>query len=637
MAGFLDQFQQQNYVSSYMALPIEEITQTAATLDKMYWDNLQNSSDLKAAIASIKTEAIDGHIVKDAATRTSNYLREYADNGNYEDASLAINNAYTSLKTDKRLIAAVATKRSRDAVKDNLDKMYRSGQIDKILYDRRLREFNSYNGVDNLYDKEGDMYHDYNFEYGPNYFDTEAEIVKLASGFNFDKQAHSNSTLEKSKEFVPIGDGKQGVLAGAFGINSAKNTATRSIIEAKDFYKYFKESISQNTAALSYYKEVVDEMNLNRPPDQKITLEGYIEQQALHAKSKYDGIDIATAREEIEDYQDVLNLKRNLAGSGNSTSAIPTIPVDLPFMSHKTDQGFERGNLDIPTFLAKVKDSPDLLDHMGRAIASAGISSGQTAISGNNIKKGSTAFSNGSLEQNFHDALINNLIVASGVPLSNNGTIASRQISNYIEAANNIIQNNLPVSVRANTYANPTDSDSRKKWIAENMMSMTLYDIKTGKVISGKDFMDNNRGDKDKQEEFTLNGIPSVDSPYMLMTGNPAFAASSAVITDKKGNMYVVGGNNHRAEEDPNGYRYDVAYNLITQTRAMQGKINLPITDPTNPNNRSFSARYNKADGSYDIFEITGGKFKPVPLVRTTDAAEAAKYVTTLMDKPMLK
>ena len=203
MAGFLDQFQQQNYVSSYMALPIEEITQTAATLDKMYWDNLQNSSDLKAAIASIKTEAIDGHIVKDAATRTSNYLREYADNGNYEDASLAINNAYTSLKTDKRLIAAVATKRSRDAVKDNLDKMYRSGQIDKILYDRRLREFNSYNGVDNLYDKEGDMYHDYNFEYGPNYFDTEAEIVKLASGFNFDKQAHSNTTLEKTMKIKP--------------------------------------------------------------------------------------------------------------------------------------------------------------------------------------------------------------------------------------------------------------------------------------------------------------------------------------------------------------------------------------------------------------------------------------------------
>ena len=637
MAGFLDQFQQQNYVSSYMALPIEEITQTAATLDKMYWDNLQNSSDLKAAIASIKTEAIDGHIVKDAATRTSNYLREYADNGNYEDASLAINNAYTSLKTDKRLIAAVATKRSRDAVKDNLDKMYRAGQIDKILYDRRLREFNSYNGVDNLYDKEGDMYHDYNFEYGPNYFDTEAEIVKLASGFNFDKQAHSNTTLEKSKEFVPIGDGKQGVIAGAFGINSAKNTATRSIIEAKDFYKYFKESISQNTAALSYYKEVVDEMNLNRPPDQKITLEGYIEQQALHAKSKYDGIDIATAREEIEDYQDVLNLKRNLAGSGNSTSAIPTITLNLPFMSHKTDQGFERGNSDIPTFLAKVKNSPDLLDHMGRAIASAGINSGQTAISGNNIKKGSTAFYNGSAEQNFHDALINNLIVASGVPLSNNGTIASRQISNYIEAANNIIQNNLPVSVRANTYANITDLDSRRKWIAENMMSMTLYDIKTGKVISGKDFMNNNKGDKDKQEEFTLNGIPSVDNPYMLMTGNPAFAAAAAVITDKKGDMYVVGGNNHRAEEDPNGYRYDVAYNLITQTRAMKGRINLPITDPTNPNNRAFSARYNNADGSYDIFEITGGKFKPVPLVRTTDAAEAAKYVTTLMDKPMLK
>ena len=104
-----------------------------------------------------------------------------------------------------------------------------------------------------------------------------------------------------------------------------------------------------------------------------------------------------------------------------------------------------------------------------------------------------------------------------------------------------------------------------------------------------------------------------------------AFAAAAAVITDKKGDMYVVGGNNHRAEEDPNGYRYDVAYNLITQTRAMKGRINLPITDPTNPNNRAFSARYNNADGSYDIFEITGGKFKPVPLVRTTDAAEAAK------------
>ena len=45
----------------------------------------------------------------------------------------------------------------------------------------------------------------------------------------------------------------------------------------------------------------------------------------------------------------------------------------------------------------------------------------------------------------------------------------------------------------------------------------------------------------------------------------------------------------------------------------------------------------NELDEYYDIFEITGGKFKPVPLVRTTDAAEAAKYVTTLMDKPMLK
>ena len=636
MAGFLDQFQQQNYVSSYMALPIEEITQTAATLDKMYWDNLQNSSDLKAAIASIKTEAIDGHIVKDAATRTSNYLREYADNGNYEDASLAINNAYTSLKTDKRLIAAVATKRSRDAVKDNLDKMYRSGQIDKILYDRRLREFNSYNGVDNLYDKEGDMYHDYNFEYGPNYFDTEAEILKLASNFNFDKQSHSNSRLEKSKEVIGLGREGLPIVAGTYGINSAKVSSTKSIIEAKDFYKYFKESIYQNTAALSYYKEVVDELNINRPADQKITLEGYIEQQALHAKSKYDGIDIATAREEIEDYQDILNLKRNLSGSG-STSAIPTIPIYLPFMSHKTEQGFEREKFDIPTFISKVKTSPDLLDHLSRAISSAGISSAQTAISGNDIKSGSTNFSNGSLEQTFHSTMIRNLITASGVELSPNGAVASRQINDYIEAANNIIKNNLPVSVRANTYANPTDSDSRKRWIAENMMSMTLYDMKTGKVISGKDFINKNKGDKDKQEEFTLNGIPSVDSPYMLMTGNPAFAASSAVITDKNGDMYVVGGNNHRAEEDPNGYRYDVAYNLITQTRALKGRINLPITDPTNPNNRAFSARYNNADGSYDIFEITGGKFKPVPLVRTTDAAEAAKYVTTLMDKPMLK
>ena len=615
MAGFLDQFQQQNYVSSYMALPIEEITQTAATLDKMYWDNLQNSSDLKAAIASIKTETIDGQIVKDAATRTSNYLREYADNGNYEDASLAINNAYTSLKTDKRLIAAVATKRSRDGVKDNLDKMYRSGQIDKILYDRRLREFNSYNGVDNLYDKDGDMYHDYNFEYGPNYFDTEAEIVKLASGFNFDKQAHSNSTLEKSKEFIPIGDGREGVTAGAFGINSAKNTATRSIIEAKDFYKYFKESISQNTAALSYYKEVVDEMNLNRPPDQKITLEGYIEQQALHAKSKYDGIDIATAREEIEDYQDVLNLKRNLAGSGNSTSAIPMQKTDIPFMKHKTDQSWERTSTSISPFFTQM--------------ATIALANGSASLM--------TMALGDSKESQYHKAMATYLLAASGRDLPEAGGKRSKFIKEYFDAANNILKNTMPTSVRANTYANPEDLNKRKTWIEENITSMTMYNPKTGEVISGTKFRENNMGDKGKMKDFTFNGIPSVDNPYFLMTGNPAFAASAGIITDSKGDTYILGGNNHRAEEDPTGLRYDAAYNLITQTKTLEGKMNLPVVDPILPNNRAFSARYNSSDGTYSVFDITGGKFKPVPIITTADPSEAARYVTTLMEKPMLK
>lgn len=627
MAGFLDQFQQQNYVSSYMALPIEEITQTAATLDKMYWDNLQNSSDLKAAIASIKTETIDGQIVKDAATRTSNYLREYADNGNYEDASLAINNAYTSLKTDKRLIAAVATKRSRDAVKDNLDKMYRAGQIDKILYDRRLREFNAYNGVDNLYDKEGDMYHDYNFEYGPNYFDTEAEISKLASNFNFDKQAHSNSRLEKSKEVVGLGRDGLPIVAGTYGINSAKTSSTKSIIEAKDFYKYFKESIYQNTAALSYYKEVVDELNINRPADQKITLEGYVEQQALHAKSKYDGVDIATAKEEIEDYQDILNLKGRLGGGGGTQTALATVPTNIPFLEHKTDQKWEASG------------DFSMRSAMEQSYLNAKKSGNKTATAFFRVLlgvKGATGANNAG-KSSYNDLMVSYLLTASGRTLPESEEARLKFAENYMDAANNIVKNTLPVSVKANTYADITEINKRKGWIEENITAMTLYNIKTGEIISGSQFRQNNMGDKGKMKDFTFNGIPSVDSPYMLMTGNPNFAASAGVITDSEDNVYTLSGATGRETSDPNGLRYDVAYNLISQTKALGGKMNLPIPDPVLSENRAFSARYNTATDTYSIFEITGNKFKPLPILETGDVAEAAEYITTLMAKPLSK
>jgi len=234
------------FQSTYKPLPISTYERTGELLESKYYRNREQSSLLRQAMANVKVEDRNiGHLAK-ATTDVENMLNEV--NGKWHYASNILYNAKDRLTNDKALNASMEDYAKEQATKQDVQKQFEEGKIDKKALDAFYTNTKRYNTKAIELDENGQAINRWAAPVPPPKVDTEKKVLEIVTLLN----QHADTLAMPGTDIMEIYK-SNGNLRGYVDLYTNKGKDPNKLGEAvkawinstpevKQYYDYINDS-----------------------------------------------------------------------------------------------------------------------------------------------------------------------------------------------------------------------------------------------------------------------------------------------------------------------------------------------------------------------------------------------------------
>jgi hypothetical protein len=551
------------YKSTYVAPPIEQFAKTATILNDRWEQNKDAKDQLDIAMSNMKVEDADNPIVKARTAKIREAFKGTVDKNDFENAGNTVKTAFKDLGMDNSLKAATTNYGIRQETKKELKDRYDKKMLSKTQYDDRIRKFSNYQGI-GAPDDLG-FYDDYTFDFGASRVDLNAFANDALSKYTADTNTSSGSVINYK--------GGPGGVEASVGIGDSRSSGSVKISNGAKGRLVLENQMKNDPNVMAYVNDEVrihNEMN----PDKPISINAYITDYASDYVKQYDHVDTASDISQLADRDD---FRRSRVGK-------------------EVSDGY-RGIENIPTEGQDPYAHENIKDYAMQAMADK------------DNPKSNDLTTWGGLWNGAKGLFKTKLTTAQQTQYSNLLTMYKGdvdKVANYLANTEK-----LGVINTYKSYDNPT-SEATTKQIERNLASRTIYNVETGEVISGDQFValvNTKKADK-KMPDFKIVGRAAGNNTYLDLTNDEVFAKPYMATVD--GKHYAIGlAQDEMLTENPD----NITYNQLTQAyrSGIPAFMNSPATKQSfrietgvELGKRVFKVYDNNTNKSYGMIEDTG-------------------------------
>lgn len=150
--GLYDQFMlptSGEYISTYAGLPIAETAALGEVINKNYREGIEGVSAFNVMRDNVQVDDADMEMKDQAFDDAGSFLKEYAEQGNFEDAYPAIVRATSMVSGNKNLRKAMLEYKEKQDHAELAEKLFSTRKINRDQYLKMLSDLNEYTGVSN--------------------------------------------------------------------------------------------------------------------------------------------------------------------------------------------------------------------------------------------------------------------------------------------------------------------------------------------------------------------------------------------------------------------------------------------------------------------------------------------------------